>query len=131
VSRPRTSTAILESRGAFVHNPGRRASRANEPRPTAQLGRPPKHLPDEEKRTWRELARIAPPGVLTNSDRWLAEIAVRLMTQVRQGNARTMHFGQLLQCLGRMGLTPSDRSRVSALPQPTAEDSVWDRFLQE
>jgi hypothetical protein len=131
VSRPRTSTASLESRGAFVHNPGRRVARANEPRPTGALGRPPKHLLDEEKRIWRELARIAPPGVLTNSDRWLAEIAVRLMTRTRQGTARTMEFSQLVQCLAKMGLTPADRSRVSAVPPPAVEDSVWDHFLQE
>jgi phage terminase small subunit len=131
MSRPRTSTAILEARGSFVHNPGRKAARANEPRPTGELGRPPKHLADDEKKIWRELARIAPPGVLTNSDRWLVEMAVRLMTRVRKGTARTMEFGQLAQCLARMGLSPADRSRVSAVPQPTEEDSVWDRFMEE
>jgi hypothetical protein len=131
VSRPRTSTAVLESRGAFVHNPGRRVARANEPRPTGQLGRPPKHLANDEKKTWRELARISPPGVLTNSDRWFAEMAVRLMTRVRQGTARTMEFSQLVQCLAKMGLSPADRSRVSAVPPPTKEDHVWDSFLQD
>lgn len=60
MSRPRTSTAILESRGAFVHNPGRKVARTNEPRPTGTLGRPPKYLADNEKKIWRELARIAP-----------------------------------------------------------------------
>ena len=131
MSRPRTSTAMLEARGAFVHNPGRRVARANEPRPTGQLGRPPKHLADDEKKTWRELARISPPGVLANSDRWFVEMTVRLMTRVRQGTAKTMDTGQLLQCLGRMGLTPADRSRVSAVLPPAAEkDSLWDHFLQ-
>jgi len=66
-----------------------------------------------------------------NSDQWFVEMTVRLMTRVRQGTARTMEFGQLVQCLAKMGLSPADRSRVSAVPQPTEEDSVWDRFTQD
>jgi len=131
MSRPRTPTAILEARGSFVHNPGRKAARANEPMPNGQLGRPPEHLTDDEKRFWRELTRLAPPGVLTNSDRWFVEMTVRLMARVRHGTARTMEFGQLVQCLAKMGLSPADRSRVSAVPLPTEEESEWDRFLQD
>ena len=132
MSRPRISTAILEARGAFIHNPGRRVARANEPKPTGQLGRPPKHLASDEKKIWRELARIVPPGVLTNSDRWFVEMTVRLMPCLRQRTVTASQIGQLLQCLGRMGLTPADRSRVSVVPLPAAEkDSLWDHFLQE
>jgi phage terminase small subunit len=122
----RTPTVVLEQRGAFIKNPQRRAERELEPVPTGKLGPAPKHLPDAAKKTWKELAKILPPGVATNCDRWTVEMAVRLMTRERgqlQPPLLCSERGQLLQCLMQMGMTPVSRSKVHAIPQkPEAED---------
>lgn len=66
-----------------------------------------------------------------NSDRLFVEMAVRLMSRVRQNTAKASQIGQLIQCLAKTGLSPAYRNRVSAVPQPTEEDSGWDELFQE
>ena len=88
MARPRTPTSILEGRGVFVNHPERRAQRANEPVPSAELGNAPKHFGKDEKRIWKELVQIALPGVLSNSDRWIAETLCILMAR-QPGNDKS------------------------------------------
>jgi phage terminase small subunit len=102
---------------AFRKNPKR--ARPAEPIPNGPLGAPPKHLTAKEKATWRELESIAPAKVLTNADRWVVEIACRLMAKLRAegiGGRSGVSVGemtQLNQCLSRMGLTPADRPKIA------------------
>jgi hypothetical protein len=118
----RKPTAILDLNGAFKKNPDRGRARKNEPKPTGPLGPPPEFLTSPEKLVWFELDEIAPPKVLTNSDRWTVEIAVRLMNRVREdgiGGKYGISVGelaQLNQCLIRMGMTPADRSKIGVPP---------------
>src|ERR1700687_5950467 len=70
----RTPTAILEARGSFINHKNRKAARAGEPVVTKRLGSPPKTCTDEQKKIWREFAKIVPPGVATHADRWAVEI---------------------------------------------------------
>src|ERR1017187_10224466 len=125
MARPRKPTAELERKGAFKHDPQRRTARANEPIPTGELGDPPYHLRIAEKRVWSELAALAPPGVMKNSDRLLLEITCGLMAKLRdrnpmRGGLKAAELSLLIQCLGRMGLTPSDRSKIGIPEQPPA-----------
>ena len=113
---PRTPTALLEATGALSHDKKRYASRKTEPKPTTQLGAAPKHLSTAQKKTWKELDAMAPDGVLTGCDRWIVETAVILMAKIRTGDFNSTHIGHLRSCLASMGMTPSDRSRVSASP---------------
>ena len=112
MARPRTPTAELERTGAFVKDP----QRAREDAPTrAPLGDPPATLPAEMYETWQELRQIAPVDVLRCADAWVVENAVRLMYSQRTEEKFTMaQMSQLNWCLSRMGMTPSDRSKVNA-----------------
>jgi hypothetical protein len=125
MARPRKPTAELERKGAFKHDPQRRRARQNEPIPSGELGDPPYHLRIAEKRAWVELAAHAPPGVMKNSDRLLLEITCGLMAKLRdrnpmRGGLKAAELALLIQCLSRMGLTPSDRSKVGVPEQPPA-----------
>lgn len=125
MSRPRTPTAILDSKGAFIANPQRK--RIGEPQPTGSLGSAPKWLSDEEKKIWREFVRGLPPGVGKSSDRWAAESLVLLKAKERGGTIRGNELGQLTLLYGRFGLTPADRVRISV---EVPKESALQKFLQ-
>lgn len=110
--RPRKPTARLEVVGAFDKNPQRK--RTQEPKPKLGLGLPPKSLNKEERKLWNELIKNAADGVLTVSDRWSAEIMVKLMWEFRSGyeNFPVMKMSRLASLLGHFGFTPSERSKV-------------------
>jgi hypothetical protein len=122
--------ALLELAGALKHDPKRYADR-REPKPSGPLGDPPKRLRRAEKAMWAELVSIIPEGVLGNSDRWLVEITSRLMAKmVKNGIGGAVgltgsELSQLSTLLGRMGMTPSDRSKVGVpLPQRKTEKQI-------
>lgn len=119
MGRPRKPTAELERKGAFRKDPQRRRQR--EPIPTGELGEAPFHLRVAEKRAWNELALLAAPGVLTDSDRWLVEIACGLLAKQcdrsRRGGLKAGELTALISCLSRMGMTPADRSKVGVPEQ--------------
>ena len=74
-----------------------------------------------EKALWNELLEIAPPHVLANADRWVARTACILMAKMRQygigrRGLQPAQIGQLINCLGKMGMTPVDRSRIIVPP---------------
>jgi hypothetical protein len=124
MARPRKPTVELELKGAFKKDPQRRRSRENEPKPSGVLGDPPEEFRPEEKSIWLELASIAPPKVLTNTDRWIVEMAVKIMSRLRKegiGGRYGVQVGELAQlkaCLSAMGMTPVDRSKVIVTNDP-------------
>lgn len=113
MARPNHPTALHEIKGSYTKNPQRR--KRGEPRPKGGIGPAPDWMPEAERKIWDELVGIVPPGVLGDSDRWAVERAVRLMYLARyepdefSGNRE----GHLLSYLSRMGLTPSDRSKIT------------------
>lgn len=125
MARPRTPTAVLERRGSFISHKDRKEARAFEPVPSGELGSAPRHFSKDEKKVWKELEKIAPPGVLADCDRWTVEIAVKLMSKFRLGTITSSGVAQLITFLSKMGMTPSDRSKVMARPSAALKDE-WD-----
>ncbi len=130
MGRPRKSTAELERNGSFEKHPERKAARQNEPKPEGPLGPPPKCFDPESYNgekliaIWNELVSQAPPGVLTSSDRAHLELAVRLYHRIRTNpSAKIGDFNRLSELLGKMGMNPSDRSKVNIAPLRPGDNS--------
>jgi hypothetical protein len=113
MARPRKPTADLELRGAFRKNPQRRRK---DPETAGPLGEPPPGWSEDLKAIWFELADIAPLGVLRIRDRWLVETACLLKHEERTDavGMSSANRALLVTCLSRMGMTPSDASKVHA-----------------
>jgi len=113
MGRPRKPTPVLELTGAFKKDPQRR--RDAEPVCEGPLGDPPLTWDnDEELRSiWKEIVSITPAGVLTRADRLIVEMICITMKRVRSGHALLGEMRLLMTGLGKLGLTPADRSKVS------------------
>jgi len=127
MGRPRKSTQLLEASGAFKNHPDRRRI---DPATSGDIGDPPKHLTQREQDTWKEIVNLAIPGVLTLHDRVAVEMATRLLAEFRTDSQSftAAKLARLEAMLGRFGMTPADRSRVSARlpsqPNPFANNGV-------
>lgn len=113
MARPRKPTEQLKLSGAFTHNPARAQERMQEPRDERPLGQPAETMRPDQRLAWLEIDRLAP--WLSYSDRIAVEIAASLLARFRL-DASTMepaYYTRLETMLGRLGLTPSDRSKVS------------------
>jgi len=114
----------MEASGAFDHDPQRRRV---DPETTGPLSiAAPAHLSAAEKPVWAELVGLAPKRVLAECDTYVVELTVRLVAKLRDGTINGAQTGQLLACLGRLGMTPADRSKVTA--QKETEGSEWDEI---
>lgn len=112
--RPRTPTNVLELRGSFEKNPQRRAQRENEPVDIPDIGDPPAYLTVDQQDCWRTLVEKCAGGVLRQSDEVALEIAARLFAEMRAGTIDRPGLKQLDTLLGKFGMNPSERSKVSA-----------------
>jgi phage terminase small subunit len=114
--------------GSVAKNPGRFLGRSDPPTPKAPLGKAPRHLTEQEQKVWRELSSSAPAGVLGSCDALALEIAVRLTIRMRAGKFdKTSEFTGLFNVLARLGLTPSDRNRLTgptAAPTPEGDSEL-------
>ena len=122
----RKPAAVLELVGAFAKNPSRR--RATEPRSHKPLGASPGALGGEAASCWRELAEAAPTGVLLASDRFVVEIASRLMARMRESGLKSSETSSLLSILRLLGMTPVDRTRIIAVEQVEEDDLPFGEF---
>lgn len=128
MGRPRKPTNILNLTGAFDKNPARRKARANEPKDLGELGDPPQRLNAEQLKAWNEIVENAAYGVLTKSDRHSLEITAVLLAEFWETGALMTgtHLNILNTSLGKMGLNPSDRSRVTV--QQQKEENPFAKF---
>ena len=117
MAQPRKPSAILERNGAFAKNPDRARARANEPKDMIPLGPPSDTLTEEETETWHELVQEAPAGVVTEADRRIMEVLTVLAIRLRKRELDVAGMTQFVKFLGLLGMTPADRSRVTATPQ--------------
>jgi hypothetical protein len=129
MARPRTPTAVLETKGSFLHHPERKRARANEPRPTGELGDAPEDLSKEEKTAWRYLASLLAPGVAKNMDRAAMEEAAILRVICKSSQATAAERQLYRNYLSAFGMTPADRSRVHVEPTDARKDDPWSRLL--
>jgi len=111
--RNRKPSKLLELTGAYKKNPQRQRQDAE---PAGELQGPPPHLTDKVLDCWHELAQAAPPGVITESDRFGLEIAACLLAEFRQAPAdiTAARLSRLESILSKFGMAPADRSRVIA-----------------
>lgn len=125
MARPRTPTNVLELRGAYTKNPQRK--RKAEPKPVAGIGRFTEG-PTEISEIWDEVVAQTVPGVMTISDRVALEIVCRLLSDLRTkpDDISVGKVTALCNLLGRFGLTPADRSKVT-IPDEKPEDE-WAGF---
>ena len=103
-------------RGAFKEHPER--ARHSEPEPTAPFpADPPEYLQLTEKQAevWREVVKIAPPGVLFESDIHSVEVFCALMAEFRLNRVEfpAAKYGQLRSCRAELGFGPSNRASLS------------------
>lgn len=89
--------------------------RSGEPEVKTPLGSPPPHFQQDEAGCWHEIAMHAPVGVLTSADRLSVEIAAELLARKRRDfdafpTADRKHLDVML---GKFGLNPSDRAKLS------------------
>jgi phage terminase small subunit len=124
---PRTPTALLALNGGLAKNPGRYLDRASEPSSNGPIGDPPSHLNKASKAIWTEVIDLVPPGVLQKSDRLIVELITRLIVDLRSGEYNIASIAQLRMALASLGMTPADRSRVSAPNAPPEDDPL--KFL--
>src|SRR5215472_3167714 len=100
------------------------AERENEPIPRP-FGACPAHLSSSAKKIWAEVFAKWQPGVAGDSDEAAFEILVCLLANFRyRKKARPpqviSEVSQMNLLLGKFGMTPADRSRVTASPDDQA-----------
>lgn len=112
--QPRKPSDVLERNGSFAHDPKRRRK---DPKGVGALPTDPPEWLDLEKheeRVWRQIVPLIPQGVGTGSDVFVIEQAVRLIARIRRTREqKAADVGQLRALLGSLGLSPSDRARLS------------------
>jgi hypothetical protein len=116
---------VLKSRGSFDKNPNR--TRVDVP-VVGDLGNVPLYFDDAQGEVWEELKAMIPPGLAKNADRWIAEIAARLMLKLRTQGLNSSELAQLINALGRLGCTPSDRAKCATAVQPKAGTNEFNEF---
>jgi hypothetical protein len=128
MSRRPASTSHLALNGGLKHDPKRYENRGPQPIPSGPIGNPPTHFSPALRIIWRELKLQSPPGVLTNSERLILEVMCGLVLRLRLGTISTGEMSQLIGCIAKLGLTPTDRVRVHPIPsfaKPTEQESVF------
>ena len=123
MGRPRTPTKLLQLNGAFKNHPERK--RKNEPIPSGEIGKPPKHFnkakyPKALKAVWKEVVKITPDGVLTSADAIHLEVICHLIVEYRAApvDFTAAKLTRLESMIGKLGLNPSDRSKVVVPGKP-------------
>lgn len=122
MARPRTPTAKAHVEGRHIKNPQR--YRRNEPTADA-LGDPPSWLNDTQAAAWRQFAGELP--WLNHSHRALVEIASVVRARLQSGDEMgTKALSLLRLCLGSMGATPVDASKVAWAADDDEHDDLLD-----
>lgn len=93
------------------------------------IGPVPSHLDRMQQEVWHEVVNCAPEGSLARSDRHYVEMTVKLLVMARMPLATRQEITAAAQALHRLGMAPSERSRVlKAPPEPKPEASPLDEF---
>lgn len=103
-------------RGAFKHDPQRKRV---DPDADGDIGSPPPYFNAQEIVAWDEIVKGAPIGVLTSADRQIVEVLSRLIAGCRENfiDFPVQKLARIESMLGKLGMTPADRSKVSGKKQ--------------
>jgi hypothetical protein len=127
VAKPRIPRAKAALEARDKKNPQRFMGR-KEPKSIGELGDPPSWLVDTDsnksKSAWLLFKREIP--WLTESHRMLVGLAANIQGRIMANqDVGVQALNLLRQCLGSMGATPSDASKVT-LPEDDDEDDILD-----
>jgi hypothetical protein len=118
MARLRTPEAKARLEGRHIKNPDRYKQNT----PTASpIGDPPGWLNDGQKSAWRSFESELP--WLRVSDRCIVGIASVLRARLESGaDLGTKALSLLRLCLGSMGATPADASKINWAPEEEKDD---------
>lgn len=124
MARPRTPRAKAAVEARDKKDPQRFKNR-KEPNSPGDLGAPPEWMGGEQRLAWRTFQKEIP--WLNGSHRGLVEIATIIRARLTAGEEVGIQALNLLrQCLGSMGATPSDASKVSLPDDDEEADDILD-----
>lgn len=126
---PRKPSNVLALTGAFKRNPKRGAAREHEPIPEGVIGDAPAHLNESEKACWGDIVKLCHEGSLCAADRLIVEHSARILAALRSSPAYVdTRLMVRLECvLGKLGLSPADRSKVNVI-KPTSAANPFAKF---
>lgn len=116
--RPAAPLAKLKASGTIDKNPGRYKDR-KEPQ-SKPIGKPSRSLKKREIEAWHAFVYEAP--WIREGDRRLLEMACKLTALLWADRADNDDMRLLLSLLSKMGMTPTDRSRVLIAQDDKAKD---------
>jgi hypothetical protein len=126
MARPRVPLIKAQITGRTKHDPQRFKERT-EPVANGPLGEAPKWMQDPEREAWNVFRDELP--WLNNSHRSLLEIASTLRARVMAGGEVGVKALSLLrQCLGQLGATPTDSSKV-IMPDDSKPDDPAAKYF--
>lgn len=124
MAKPRTPVAKAKAAGREIVNAGRYKNR-KEPRADC-LGAPPSWMAKDQAMIWEQFAKEL--SWLNGSHRALLEIATSIRVRVVRGeDVGVQALNLLRQCLGQMGATPADATKVT-MPDET-DEAPEDKFF--
>lgn len=124
MARPRVPRAKAAVEARDKKNPQRFKNR-KEPTSDTELGDPPDWMGGEQRLAWRTFQKEIP--WLNASHRGVVEIATIIRARLMSGEECGVQALNLLrQCLGSMGATPSDASKVTLPDDDEDDDDILD-----
>ena len=121
---PRKPSNVLALKGSFKKDPKRGAAREHEPEPVGVIGDPPAYLEASEKSCWNEIVKMCHAGSLCAADSLIVEHGARVLAALRSNpiyeDVKLMV--RLEATLGKLGLTPADRSKVQVVKAKEVEN---------
>jgi hypothetical protein len=116
----RTPLGKAIATGRTLHDPKRFSGR-NEPAPNGPLGPPPAWLKKAAADEWQAFDDELP--WLNRSHRCIVGIASIARAELASGCADIRMLNLLRQCLGQLGATPADASKITMPEEEAPEDS--------
>lgn len=128
MARPRSPLARARAEGRDTQNAGRFKNRA-EPKVDAPVGPPPEWITDDNatkaRTAWNTFVDEIP--WLNYSHRSFLEVASHIRGRLMAGHDVGVQALNLLrQCLGQMGATPADASKVAISGDGEEKDDLLD-----
>lgn len=124
MARPRKPSNVLELKGAFAKDPKRGVARENEPEPVGVIGDAPAYLDESERACWKEIVGMCHVGSLCAADALIVEHGARVLAALRANPVYedVKLMVRLEATLGKLGLTPADRSKVQVVKAKEVEN---------